>query len=292
MIRGFTVEHLLYRLLKHPIEDSYAFDERIGAIAVADGVTRDPMVYLPNIKYPWGQFRFVRHYPKPSGAKKSADLFCETFLRCVREFHSKDEQAVRDCFREANRLIMELNHRENSQPDYLMNDFYACTAAAVVENIHEGSIAYGFISDCGLAVFDSSATLKFRTENEGAERHSEDRWELLRSLGLMNWRHPAGRWIWRKVFRNNPTEPCSFGVLTGEETAMHYVRTGIREKQPGDLLAVYSDGLEPVVFNHKGDVSRAFANTLGQGVRQGNFDSLEVLCKDKVKSEGTLVIKT
>ena len=62
---------------------------------------------------------------------------------------------------------------------------------------------------------------------------------------------------------------------------MHYVRTGEQEIKSGDYLLVYSDGLEPMIF------SEDFRNKLNQEDIKG----LAKLCKKKVKTEGTLILK-
>ena len=60
---------------------------------------------------------------------------------------------------------------------------------------------------------------------------------------------------------------------------MHYVRTATAEIKPNEHLIVYTDGLEPIIF------SSEFADKL----RQRNFKGLENLCKQRVRTEGTLI---
>jgi len=54
----------------------------------------------------------------------------------------------------------------------------------------------------------------------------------------------ARKWI-RKNYRNNKCEKYSYGALTGEESALLYLKAGILKKEKGDIIILYSDGFYP-----------------------------------------------
>jgi len=277
MIKGFSARNWKLRLMGHPSEDSYSIDEKNRIFSVADGVTRDPLLYLPDITTLGGKLKFARSYPKQSPAKMSADIFCNVFPIVLSDFRDKDENAVRVAFGESNKKIGEWNKNNIPCPNYLLNDFAGCVSAGV--SIEKGVINWGYLTDCGVTIFDKNGDIRFRTENQGPDKYDKNIRKDKRLTGL-DWRNPRAREVIRKYYRNNPKEENSFGVLTGEETAMHYVRTGRKEIMPEEYLIVYSDGLEPIIF------SGQFADK----IREQNIRGIEKLCKRNVKTEGTLII--
>lgn len=274
--KHFTVNNWKFRLFRHPIEDAYRIDDEIGTIAVADGVTRDPMDYLSDGFI--GRLRFMYNYPLISPARISADIFCETFPSVLRDFVHKDEKAILKAFEESNNQIGSWNSNNLSNVDYVMNDYAGCVAAGTVEQ--DGIIIWGFLTDCGIAIFDNEGDLMFRTEDESPQKLDEFIWQDPLIKGKV-WNQPEVRAQVRRNYRNNLNEKHSYGVLTGQKDAMGYVRTGTHEIRPNDHLVVYSDGLEPIIF------SSEFSDRL----KQGNLDSLEKFCYKHVHSEGTLVLK-
>ena len=285
MMNGFIAENWKLNLLGHPIEDSYTISSDIEAIAVADGVTRDPTPYLPDKSTLAGKLKFVLSYEKPSRAKRAADDFTEVSPELLREYKIKDHNAIRQVFELANNTIAKRSQIDTPNPDYLTNDFPGCVAA--LTSYFDGAIHWGFICDCGLSVIDEKGNIKFRTLDEGPSKIDEQIWPKIREkLGRnINWRMPAARREIRSIYRNNPQEINSYGVLTGEEAAMHYVRTGFYEAKPSDTLLVYSDGISELMFNKDGDIKSEFASK----IKVKDFKGLEKMCKKQVHSEGTLV---
>ncbi|MBW3022675.1 hypothetical protein KY308_01050 [Candidatus Woesearchaeota archaeon] len=274
--KAFTVQNWKLRLLKHPIEDAYKTDDQTSSIAVADGITRDPLLYLPMGQL--GKLKFALAYPKESPAKVAANLFCKFFPITLNCFDTKDEKAVRSAFDETNKFIKNWNEMHLPYTDYLLRDYAGCVASAATEQ--KGIVSWGFITDCGVAVFDEKGNLKFKTEDESPHRLDKYIWQDPKIKGK-TWSQPEVRKRIRSHYRNNPDEIHSFGALTGQEEAMHYVRTGSQEIKPNEHLAVYSDGLEPIIL------SGEFADKL----RNRDMNSLERLCQKRVKTEGTLVIR-
>jgi len=267
MIDGFTVENWEEKIIKHPVEDAFKFDKKRGILAVADGVTRDPCEHLSLIEE-------VIDYPDPSPARKAADIFCGNFVKRADANSSKIKRA----FKFANDEIGKWNAKHIPKPDYVVNDLAGTVASGAI--ISGSSYHYGFICDCGVAVFDSNGKLKFKTDDEGPTTRDKEIWPLIRKkLGRdINWKMPEARRELRSNYRNNPKNP-SFGVLTGEPLAMRYVRVGSGKLDSGDVLMVYSDGVAGIIF------SKDFSKL----IKKGEFPELKDFCQSKVGTEGTLV---
>lgn len=278
MVQKFTAKDWKITASRHPVEDSYLVNKKENIIAVADGVTRDPMAELPNIDTLKGKLKFTMNYPRPSPARIVSDIFCQSFLEVLRDYTDANQDAIRKAFQEANTQIASWNAKNISNPDYLTKDLAGCVASGVFED--KETISWGYLTDCGVAIFDKNGKLKFRTENQGPDKHDPYIWQDLRLKGK-EWENPHVRRIIRRDYRNNPFEEHSFGVLTGEEDAMNYVRTGTQEFIPGDHLVVYSDGLDEVIF------SDPFARL----IRENDDSGIERICKKEVKTEGTLIHK-
>lgn len=276
-IQGFTVNHPLNF---KPEEDSYRFNSRQGIIAVADGITRDPkgMLVLPSKRDLVGMARFFLNYPRPSPAKIAADRFTKSFLEVMLSCKDKNQQAVKEAFEIANKRIRLLNLTYNMFSDYLIDDYWACVASgtALREQDKQKVLSYGFITDCGVAVFDENGNMVFQTPNEGPSAEMDKEREKLYG----SFKFPEGRRATRRIYRNNPITPLAYGALTGEQEAMHYVRTGELEFKPGQILVLYSDGLDYIVNSGK------FAEKL----KQKRFGGIRNLCRRKVHTEGSLVL--
>jgi len=217
-----------------PPEDSFKY--RGNVFAVADGITRDPggtVNWLGKDRK-----KLLKKYPNPSGARWAADLFCQTILR----EHPQTLSALKQTFVLANRAIARLNHRHIEQVDYLINDFFACTAAAVIKR--GATLHWGVIGDCGVTVFDRHGKQKFITPDSVATFRKF----INRSpQGDNRWAMPERRVLIRQQFRNNPQQIrndhlVAYGALTGEPNAEPFMYFGSHKVAKGDLVVVYSDG--------------------------------------------------
>ena len=276
MTNGLTVENWKLRLFRHPNEDAYSIDREEGLVAVADGVTRDPISYLPKNNL-LGKVKFLRNYPNPSPAKIASDIFVATFPLVLKDFNAqnRDDRAIREGFKITNEKIREWNDNNIPNPDYVLNDFAGCVASGTSHQY--GVVHWGYLTDTGIAIFDEKGNLRFRTENQGPDKYDKYIWADKR-LKTIDWKNPEARRIVRRDYRNNPQEKHSFGVLTGEESAMKYVRTGKEELRPGEHLIVYTDGLESTIF------SSEFSDAL-----RGGHRAIKKLCQRNVRTEGTLI---
>jgi len=272
MITGFIVENLLHRILK-PVEDSYRFSEnRVISLAVADGVTRDFIDGKSATRSFGSLLKFLLgHYPNPSPAKEASDIFTSTFT----EPASKgDIEEVKRRFELANLGIMDYNKTNFPNPNYLDRDLAGCVAAGAL--ISDRDVFYGFICDCGVAFFDEKGNMVEKTEPEMFSG------EYL--IPNFNWSNPRHRVLWRSSYRNNPSNPNSFGALTGEPEALTYIRTGYRELKDKELIMLYTDGLENMLQEGK------FRDNLREGASRKDFSQLERFCRKSVSSEGAAIV--
>ncbi len=278
MATGFIATNIKKKFGLIPIEDSFSIDSKNKIFAVADGVTRDPVEYLPDLNTLRGKIEFSFSYPRPSPAKTASDIFTQTFPMVLNDYDSinRDEKSIRIAFEEANKNIREWNKQNMLNPDYVLSDYSGCVASGTLLN--RNLVYLGFLTDCGVAIFDESGELKFRTENQGPDKYDKYIWQDER-LKNITWNNPEARRIVRRDYRNNPMEENSFGVLTGQQTAMHYVRTSTQEIKPNEFLIVYSDGLEQTIFS----------NEFAEKLKQRDIKILEKLCRKKVRTEGTLI---
>lgn len=217
-----------------PPEDSFSY--RGNVFAVADGITRDPRGAINWLGKDRSQL--LKRYPNPSGARWAADLFCRTIVRQ----QPQSLAALKQSFFKANQAVARLNRRHIKQVDYLINDFFACTAAAVIKRGH--TLHWGVIGDCGVMVFDRQGKQKFITPNSVAVFH---RFISRSPQGDNRWALPQRRVLIRREFRNNPAQIrggrlVSYGALTGEKAAEQFMYFGSYHLAPGDLVVIYSDG--------------------------------------------------
>ena len=212
-----------------PIEDQYYANDKEGI--VADGITRDPIGISDFSKYT--KEDLLKYYPRPSGAELAAKKVCESF--------SKSRGLLVDRLIEANRKVRILNEKNISKCDYLENDYYGAVASCV--SIEDNILNYAYICDCGVIIYDKNGNIKFKTEND-KELYSDS---YINKIGI-SWNLPEARIIVRSKYRNNlkniiDGKCVSYGALTGEEDASHFIRSGCFYLDKGDIVLVYSDGL-------------------------------------------------
>ena len=211
-----------------PIEDQYYANDTEAI--VADGITRDPIGISDFSKFT--KKEFLEKYPRPSGAELAAKEVCSTF--------SNNTGSLVDRLIEANRSIKRLNEKSISECDYLENDYYGTVASCV--SIEDNILNYAYICDCGVIVYNKNGNVKFKTEDD-KELYSDP---YINKIGIP-WNLPEARKIVRSEYRNNLNNiidgKCvSYGALTGEESAVSFIRSGQLKLEDGDIIVVYSDG--------------------------------------------------
>lgn len=230
----------------NPIAEDY-FKVEDNIFCVADGVTRDS-IYGESIPYPKNKQEveeWIKVYPNPSGAYEAAKICAESFVEKLLEYDKKiDENVILDAIRIANNKIAKIN--ENRKIDYLANDLFCCVAVGgcIIENT-----LYCFsIGDCHITAFDENFNIKFNTINN--HKQFEDYLEIYSKENKYDWNNPKDRVMVRRDFRNKPgklynNKEISFGVLSGEKAAEHYIDVYKVDLSQIKYICAYSDGCEP-----------------------------------------------
>lgn len=228
-------------------EEDY-FNVHNNIFCVADGVTRDlkkgEVVPYPKTKE---EAEYIaKNYPNPSGAYMSSKICADNFLEYMQKYKKNeiDEKAVFEAVKKANQDIWKINMVRNI--DYVEEDLY-CSEA--VGGIISDKYLYCFsIGDCYIKCFDENYNEIFVTENDHLWMENfED--EFLKS-GEYNWFDPRYRILIRAALRNNPIithngKKVGYGALTGEESAMSFVKTYKIELKNVKYICAYSDGCMP-----------------------------------------------
>lgn len=214
--------------LNFPVEDQYYAND--NEAIVADGITRDPIGISDFSKCK--KQEFLEKYPRPSGAELAAREVCSTF--------SNTTGSLVNRLIEANRSVKRLNDKFINECDYLENDYYGTVASCI--SIDDNILKYAYICDCGVIVYDKDGNVKFKTEDD-KELYSDP---YINKIGIP-WNLPAARKIVRSEYRNNLNnivdgKCASYGALTGEETAISFIRSGLLKLEDEDIIIVYSDG--------------------------------------------------
>ena len=223
-----TFDNIMTVGINFPIEDQY-YASSTEAI-VADGITRDPIGVDDLSKYPIKEM--LMRYPRPSGAELAAKEACDSF--------SKTTGTLYDRLVLANDAIKSLNDKYIKECNYLDNDYYGTVAACI--RIDGNNLEYAYICDCGVIIYDSEGNIKFKTEDD-KEICSDP---YINMIGIP-WHLSEARVKVRSEYRNNPNNivdgKCvSYGALTGEETAVNFIKAGSVELQDGDTVILYTDG--------------------------------------------------
>lgn len=244
---------------KPVVEDYFAVNENI--FCVADGVTRDS-IYGEAIPYPQNKEEveeWIKGYPNPSGAYEAAKICAEKFVKYVSECKDKiNENVLREIAKKVNEEIAKIN--ENREIDYLANDLFCCVAVGgcIIENT-----LYCFsIGDCHITALDEEFNTKFTTINN--HKQFEDYLEEYCKEHIYNWNNSKDRLMVRRDFRNKPekkykNKEVSFGVLSGEKEAEHYIDVYKVDLSEVKYICAYSDGCEPF-FSQKEEVRKIIQN--------------------------------
>ncbi|MDD3102343.1 MAG: hypothetical protein PHE59_04345 [Patescibacteria group bacterium] len=246
MIYKISLLNFLYGHLM-PSEDSMLVDGKI--FCVADGVTRDPIFSKDFTRLSYEEA--LKKYPNPSGAKLAADIFCESFIKSLKN-KSFSIKNVRDAFIFGNKEIFKLNKKYIKKVDYLVNDFFSCVAIGGI--IHGNKLFWGGICDCGIIIYDKHGKVKFQTPNWMKPFEEYEKQYLQKSD--FNFAMPKYRKMIRSEYRNNIKkiidDKCvSYGALTGESAGEKFMNFGEIELNKGDLIIFYSDGFEATVQHKK-----------------------------------------
>ena len=232
-----------------PVEEDY-FKVKDNMFCVADGVTRDS-IHGTVVPYPKNKEEveeWVKVYPNPSGAYEAAKICAESFIEYISEYQSEEmtEDIIMKAIKKANQDIWEIN--KDRKIDYLKDDLFCCVAVGgyIVNNT-----LYCFsIGDCHITLLDKNFDVKFTTNNN--HKQFEDYLEnVYCKNNLYDWSKPEYRVMVRRDYRNKPEikyngEEVSFGALTGENEAEHYIDVYKVDLNDVEYVCAYSDGCEPI----------------------------------------------
>lgn len=218
-------ESLYWNPRPGPPEDASLVDEGHGIALVADGVTRsvDP-----------GQA-----YPDPSPAWRAGRQILETMADKLRTHAATPRDLMLAC-QAANLAVRKLNQELGvwDHTDYWTRDLAGAVFAGLV--LAPPRFLWGYIADSGVARLSARGRITWSTP--------DDLVDVVPSFPFDR-SDPTARIVTiRREFRNRPEAPHpTYGVFTGEENALRYLRTGAEEVAPDDVLVVFTDGGRPLV---------------------------------------------
>ncbi len=230
-----TFDNIMTAGINFPVEDQY-YATDTEAI-VADGITRDPIGISDLSKSSMKEM--IEKYPRPSGGELAAKEVCDSF--------SSFAGSLLDRLITANESVKRLNEKHILECDYLENDYYGTVASCI--SIDNDILNYAYICDCGVIVYDKNGNVKFKTDDD-KELYSDP---YINMIGIP-WYLPEARVKVRSEFRNNINNivdgKCvSYGALTGEESAVNFIKYGQVKLDDGDIIIVYSDGFSYYLFD-------------------------------------------
>jgi len=209
---------------RKPNEDFFLISKKKPIFILADGVT---------------QSRFEDgRYAYPAGARAAAQIFCQSCLEYLEENFKPAKKIIETAFDFANERIWELNKQEGMKEklDYLIYDYF--DTVGVAGFFFKRELFYGYVGDCGLAIFDKNNRLKFQTKDrvEPAVKRARvihKNWDEMEQKQRTE--------IFHRDFRNNPSVQ-GYGSFTGEKGVKRYYQIDSLILNSGDLILFYSDG--------------------------------------------------
>lgn len=245
--------------IKFPEEDFGYVDNDL--FCVADGVTRD-LIGGEIRPYPKTQEEatyIANHYPNPSGSFESSKIIATNFVKYLKNSQENiNESAIEEAIRHANKDVWEIN--KDRKIDYVGEDLYC--SVAVGGAITEEYLYCFAIGDCYIKVFDENKKEIFTTVNDHLwlEEYEE---EFLKE-GLYSWMDPRSRVLVRAGIRNNPIitykgKQVGYGALTGEDTAMDFVKVYKVPLKDAKYICAYSDGCIPY-FESEEEIEKTLIN--------------------------------
>jgi len=245
-IFGSTYTDLI-KFNRKPNEDFLLISEKYPIFALADGVTQS--------RFEDGKYAY------PAGARVAAQIFCQSVVEYLEKNFRPTEKIIEKAFDFANERIWELNKNEGiiEKMDYVVYDYFDTVGVAgflanpVRNSINRGitkylaskisngannTLFYGYVGDCGLAVFAQNNKLKFQTKDrvEPAVKKAKGEYKNWRELS-QNERTK----IMHQYFRNQPLG-FGYGSFTGEPGVKKYYQINSLVLNPGELIVFYSDG--------------------------------------------------
>jgi len=217
---------------RKPNEDFYLISKTLPIFIIADGVTQS--------HFRVGKFK--GEYAFPAAAKAAAQIFCYTTLEFLERNLLKQNRnfrsLIKGAFNLVNQRIKELNIAEgiDKKLNYFEYDWF--DTVGITGFIIGKTLYYGYVGDCGLAIFDEKDNLKFQTKDQ-VSTAKEFMKKIHKDLG--NFSFYKKTLIMRRDIRNR-LDGKGFGSFTGEEGVKKYYQIGKQNLKKGDLVVFYSDG--------------------------------------------------
>lgn len=209
---------------RKPNEDFFLISEKYPIFVVADGVTQS--------SFKDGKYAY------PAGARAASQIFCQSVVEYIEDNFKPEKKIIEESFDFTNHRIWELNKNEGmvGKLDYVVYDYFDTVGVAgfFVQN----NLFYGYVGDCGLAVFDKNNDLKFQTK-DGVKPSVESAIKKHKNWDAVSQNERTK--ILHRDFRNNPSG-SGYGSFTGEPGVKTYYKIGSLKPASADLIIFYSDG--------------------------------------------------
>ena len=198
----------------HVYEDGFLVDKKNRIFLVSDGISPDKRL-------------------KPSQTKTAADLLLKTIRRQLLKLPKTEKSFYLAC-KTANLEVKKLNQKLGfwNKCDYFDNDLAGTVFSGIT--IFKNHFLWSFLTDCGIGHLSKNSKLLGLSQDH-----------LIKARKYF----PAkeGTLVIRKDFRNRPEngKNKTYGVFTGEEKAMAYLKTGKRKFKNGETIFLFSDGIRP-----------------------------------------------
>jgi len=194
-----------------PNEDLVVFDEQLGVGMVLDGVSRD---------------RENGIYPDPSPAETATHLFAETVVRAALKSNLSGIGKIQKIVCQGNKELKKYN-------DKLQHKFPAGTVG-IVFVLENDKIHYGYVGDCyGALIRNGMMRIFTECQTSQVAQHKK------------NFSSDEIRFD----ICNHISHPCGYGVWDGNKGAMDFVKYGTISVIQGDVLLIYTDGMEKEIEN-------------------------------------------
>lgn len=247
-------------------EDAAFEDSKKGIYIALDGITRGPL--------PKGE-----EYPFPSPATWAAKEAAAAMGKVLTEAETMSESTMLEAARAANNALRELNESLGlwANNDYLINDLAGTVFSAMAVN--RDNVTYAYLGDCRVAKIDTAGNLIWISPDDIAPIRKE--FPSIKDVGEQE------RYLRvRRDFRNKPTAPHgSYGALTGEDSAIHYIKTGTLPYEKGETILVCSDGITWFLEHDP-----SFQQLLAQGTKKELTDYLKKHAKEQGHGDDKTVL--
>lgn len=204
-----------------PNEDAFIRADPERIFIVADGVSR-----LRDSD---------NRYPNPSPSVAAARLLVETGFRFLRERTMNGGELcatdLANALHRANEAIARYNVVDLPRIEPESSD--PAGAVGLIAHLNGEILSYAYLGDVELRHVRGE-TVRLITVNQTT---------AIENLLRLNNRGPSLEPMIRRSIRNNPEHPNGWGVLTGEDSALHFIRGGELHLARGDRVIISTDGL-------------------------------------------------